>query len=231
MRVLAFAWLAACGRIDFAPVGDAGPDAGPAPGVSLVQQRGATAFNMPTLSLVLPSAPRLGDVLVLCGASFDVNLSGVSGGGGAWTMAVRDGTTDNIEIWYAVVTTAGSTTVVVDGTGTVRSLWGHVSEWSGVATTTPLDATRTAAGTTTADAALVVDVTGPGRELAFACLVDSTGSSFTDPTPGPWTALDGVGDGNISQGEWFQPAAPPGSPTIAISHTGTYWDVATATFR
>ncbi|HTR52978.1 MAG TPA: hypothetical protein VMJ10_19925, partial [Kofleriaceae bacterium] len=212
----------ACGRIGFDPTPDADSPATPA----LVQQQGQTTYDMPLLSIVLPAPARVGDLLVMCGASYDVDLTGVSGGG-TWVEAVHDGGTDNVDIWYTTVTTA-TTTIVVDGTGTTRSLWGQVSEWSGVAGS--VDTTHTASGSSTLDVAIGIATTTAGRELAYACVVDATGSTFGTPSPGAWTALGGLGDGNISQLEWYTISSGPSSYTIAVPHSGNYWDAATATF-
>ncbi len=102
--------------------------------------------------------PAVGDVLIYTGASYDVNLVSVTGGGvTTWMKAVRDGTTDNIELWYGVVASSGQRTITIDGTGTTRSIWGHVAEVSGLGA---VDTTATGAGTTETVASVSIDDLG-----------------------------------------------------------------------
>jgi hypothetical protein len=84
---------------------------------------------------------------------------------GAWTKAV--GTSDGLNsIWYRPNASAGTTTVTVSGTASA-SIRAVIAEYSGVATTTPLDGTACNTGTgTSATTGSTASV--PAGELAFA---------------------------------------------------------------
>jgi Polysaccharide lyase len=86
---------------------------------------------------------------------------------GAWTRAAT--ASDGINsIWYRANAAAGATTVTVSGTtsGSIRAV---IAEYSGVATSAPLDATACNTGTgTTATTGTTASV--PAGELAFAGL-------------------------------------------------------------
>jgi hypothetical protein len=84
---------------------------------------------------------------------------------GAWTKAI--GASDGVNsLWYKPNASAGSTTVTVNGStsGSIRAV---IAEYSGVATTSPLDGTSCNSGTgATATTGSTASV--PAGELAFA---------------------------------------------------------------
>lgn len=84
---------------------------------------------------------------------------------GAWTKAI--GASDGVNsLWYRANTIAGSTTVTATGTtsGPIRAV---IADYSGIATTAPLDGTACNTGTgTTATTGTTASV--PAGELAFA---------------------------------------------------------------
>jgi hypothetical protein len=84
---------------------------------------------------------------------------------GAWTKAI--GASDGVNsLWYRANAIAGTTTVTVTGTtsGPIRAV---VADYSGVATTAPLDGTACNTGTGTA-ATTGTTASVPAGELAFA---------------------------------------------------------------
>jgi WxL domain surface cell wall-binding len=161
--------------------------------ISLVQ-KGTEATNAGgTITATLPAATSAGDLLVA--TIQDVNAGCASDNftaPGGWTKAahVCRTTAGPIELWYLPNTSAGTTSVTFNtGSAGANSL-AQVSEWRGVATTSPLDQTGTqssGSASTTLGVSTSGNIAVPG-ELAVTGFDTSSGlSSFT--AGASWTNL------------------------------------------
>ncbi len=162
--------------------------------VALVQQKetdtGAGAA-VSSLTVTLTANPGVGNCLVLCGTSSAGLINTVSGGGATWDVhyVASNGVPGGIacEIWVGRNTSgaAGTSVIVVTYTAaTVAAL--NLTEWSGVATTSPLDQANTNTGSGTS--MTPGSITTAATDLVIAAY--GVHSAIT--TPGaPWTALTG----------------------------------------
>ena len=138
------------------------PPSAPPPGPFVQGTSNSTSGT--TMNVAYPSAVAAGHLLVgMFRASGTTSVS--DSRNGAWTKAV--GASDGINsVWYRANAAAGTTTVTVGGSasGSIRAV---IAEYSGVATTAPLDGTACNTGTT-ATATTGSTASVPAGELAFA---------------------------------------------------------------
>ncbi len=219
-----------CGRFGFDDQrGDASTDS--AANVALVQQTTGAVHGENTLAITLPSAPGIGNTLIYIGASYDVPLVSVTGGSVAtWTKAVRDGDTDNIELWYGVVTATVVTPIVIDGTVTTRSIWGYVAEFSELAPNAVVDTTTIGSGTTESVASVAYSTTGTNELVLFA-VANEAPTNFGTPSPGAWTPLDTVLSIDAKQVEWLQLGVSADPYTVSVMQDLAYWDALVVAFH
>ncbi|HWW54585.1 MAG TPA: hypothetical protein VNY84_12490 [Acidimicrobiales bacterium] len=202
-----------------------------AAGIALVQKSATDASGtLGSVTPTLPAATAAGHLLVavLANRANCALFSGPAGWVKAVTNCTASGTT---EIWYLANSSAGTTSAKFTWTtGTTGT--GELSEWSGVATASPLDKTGTV---TVATAATTATVTTTGNvaitgELGITDFVTATGE--TSQTAGPsWTHLytdttrGTVGDQRIG--------VPAGSlsETETVAPTATTWVGVIATFK
>ncbi len=201
-------------------------------------QAGPVATNLVSGSVTptLPAASTAGDLLVATLASG--SGSAAFGAPAGWTQGPVVGLTGSrSEIWYMANSPAGITSAAFSASGAV-GVDGQLSEWSGVATTSPLDQTGTA--TATAATQLTVSTTtatGTAGELAIAAFDESLAVATTLTfTPGMgWTNL-----GNSSTGGAAVRASTAdyqlGLPVGVVSETETsnglgIWSGVIATFK
>ena len=128
-------------------------------GPALVQTAGSS-----TTTVTLPAASTPGDLLVLSAGAFtgaSKDITAVSDGKNVWTKVMAkyvSGENSDGELWYAPDAASVQSVTVTTGASTVAL---QLQEFSGVATTSPLDTSVGAAGTGTAAA---VGVGHPGCE-------------------------------------------------------------------
>src|SRR5690349_21227940 len=109
---------------------------------------GTGAWSSGTSFSVTITAPTNGNCLVLfyCSATIGVTISNISQTGATWVQGKGSNTDRECEIWYALNVSGAGTTVTVNLSGTPLNGAANVSEWSGVATSSALDATNSAFG-------------------------------------------------------------------------------------
>jgi glyoxylate utilization-related uncharacterized protein len=136
--------------------------------------------------VTLSQATTVGDTLVLTVGDDHTNsatVSSVSGGGVAtWTKVTeQNGSAGDgeAEIWYGLVTTSGSTSVSVTMSANTNVQLANVSEWSGIASSAPVDASTSSAGTATSFTAGPITTTQPGDLVISGAWAVHTG--FTSP--------------------------------------------------
>jgi hypothetical protein len=216
---------------------DAAPDAlhdGPpdAAGATarLVQQATNQALTGTPLSVVLPSLPASGNVLVLDGDSPQAEITTVTGGGVAtWTRATGSFSACNSEIWYGV-TDGSSATVTIGDPGNTMEIWLNVTEWSGLNAASLLDGATNAAGLTGAAGAGTLTTTHASDLLIFT-IITHTPNTFGAPGPGTWTALTPIEVGQCAQGEWYSIVGSTGDYGPTATQTGDKWDASIAAFE
>ena len=181
---------------------------------------GIETANTP-FGLTLPNTTTVGHTLILVlsddgsgGATATVSGGGVpASGAGSWTQVesvLGNGSPNNgaVEIWYGLVTSAGNKTITVSMSHNGNVQLANVSEWSGIATSNPLDpnsstslASRTTPGlgttfvagpaTGTLSQTNELVVTDAWVESGFGYLASTFGATtgpFVDATTG-YTAL------------------------------------------
>jgi YD repeat-containing protein len=186
-----------------------GGGGGSSGGIQLVQSATAnyTTSNKSSITVTLPANVTAGDALVLMVADNPKTsipkVSTVTGGGVTWVRGANGGTNaaGDDEVWYGVNSTGGSGTTTITATMTAGTdtLAAYVAEYSGVATTSPLDTSGTNSGTgptatspsltTTTAGDLVVEttnlfnsvVTQPGLPWITVNGPSTSGTSFFDP--------------------------------------------------
>ncbi|HEX3761509.1 MAG TPA: hypothetical protein VHW23_22585 [Kofleriaceae bacterium] len=216
-----------------APTGDA-PSATPigdAPSVTpvLVQEATHGASSGSPLTVTLPSLPTAGDVLIVLAGAAQAPLSGVSGGGVAeWTPAARSPINCNEEIWYGT-SDGTSAAVSILLPGNMNVIFGHVSQWHGLATT-PLDA-ATASSAAASPVTPGTLMTRQASDLLVLAASEPLPVTWGEPAPGSWTALKMVTAAPCAQAAWYRFVTGAGNyaPTVTESGTGK-WDAATAAF-
>ena len=131
-----------------------------------------------SVTLTLPAASTAGNLLV----AIVVGQKNASFSGPAnWVQGPNVGRTNNeAEVWYYPNNPGGITSAAFTNTGTNFSA-GQLSEWSGVATSSPLDKSGTASSGTATSIAVS---TGGATTLAGELVV----SSFSQTLPSPSTA-------------------------------------------
>lgn len=240
-------------------------------GVALTQQATVVADAPPcppcsvTATFLGPTA--VGDVLIAMGGSYSTLLDAtrIQGGGvpanagstTGWQLAVYETTTDDIEIWYGVVTAASSTGISLTDNVSPQELWLWVGEFSGLAADPAnvsglVDATgwgcssnrcgatvydpisTNGAGNTTSNIGpSLLTTTQPDDLIVMGVTVLIT-RTFGSPTEGPWLVATPLTDhANYQQAEWYQMGALATSyaPQITETPDAGHWDLAVAAFR
>jgi hypothetical protein len=193
------------------------------------------------------AAPNTGNFMALSSVLVDVNKAGtptiasVSDNGSpasSWSRAVANtdtGLHDSAEIWYATNVTGHPTviTVTVSGGGsTALHQASRIDEYSGIATSAPLDQTATqsdynvAASPTGTTAATAMD-----QELALAIYGDNN-QGLTVTSPAGWTERrNSVGRSGAAEAVIDRPV-PIGPQSAIFATNGNTWAVtAIATFK
>jgi hypothetical protein len=161
--------------------------------IAFVQKAPEASAGGATVTATLPNPTSAGNLLVA--TVKDVNSGCASdsySGPAGWVRAAHicRGTNGPLELWYKPNTSAGVTSVpFATGSSGANSIL-QVSEWSGVATSSPLDQTGTQY---TSSASTTLGVTTSGTlassgELAVTGFDTSSGLSSFTPASG-WTAL------------------------------------------
>jgi hypothetical protein len=193
-------------------------NAPPAPAVSFVRQ--ATASISSGTSLRVPvGASAAGDTLVASiavatgGSKSVVSVS--DSAGGTWTkgpVGFLSGSNTRIELWFRTGAPAGITTVTATlSAGAAASA--NVSEWSGVASTSPVDA-QAARGNASSTLASTPSVTTSGAGVVIGA-VNYLGSASSTLTTSGLTALTSFSVGTVNGRAAYRIVSAPGSQSAA----------------
>jgi len=211
-------------------------DAPPAAAAVALVQKGTEAFGAGTsITATFSSATTAGHLLVA--TTQDLNSGCASDNYTApagWVVAttVCRGSNGPLKLWYYPNAPAGITSVVFNTGSSGANSVAQLSEWSGIATSSPLDQTGTfssGGSSTTLTVTTSGNIAATG-ELAITAFDASAGlSSFTPG--GGWTSLrSDPGNGYDSDYE----IGPPAGSTLSESVTSnpqTSWGAVIATFK
>lgn len=196
----------------------------------IVQQATNHGDSVATLSATLPATPVAGHILIMIGANLSGSLVSVSGGAATWTKAASSLVNSNVEIWFGLSSGMGAV-VTIARPQTPASMWISVSEWDGLATTNSLDAAHAAYGTANPVTAGSIATTNAHDLLVFAATT-ALPSTHGAPTPGSWTAMQGVSSATHTQSAWYRVVTTAGPQAPQVVQSGTAgWEAAIAAFR
>lgn len=200
-----------------------------AAGIALVQAGPVVSGFAGVLTLTLPATSTAGDLLVATVSSSGTAFTAPAG----WSQAVASANGSRVELWYLANNPGGINSVTF--TAGVSGVAGQLSEWSGVATSAPLDVTGSASAATGTQLTVATSTAaGPG-ELAVTAFEQSGLLLLPSFTPGPgWSAL-GRSSGlilTLAHASDYQVAPPAGvvSETVTSSQSGS-WAGVIATFK
>ncbi|MCW3996390.1 MAG: hypothetical protein NWE98_09640, partial [Candidatus Bathyarchaeota archaeon] len=158
-----------------------------------------TVSGSTSLTATLTQAPLSGNVLIAVIGTYRNgsttvrtvdSINGGSGGTSTWTKAISQSRTwtqypvsyaINIEIWYGVVSSPSTTvTATLSGSSSTDAVI-QLMEYSGIATTTPLDKTSTASNTGTSTSTGTTTTTAQASELWIGGV--TVGANYAQTTP------------------------------------------------
>ncbi|MGC2322347.1 MAG: galactose oxidase-like domain-containing protein [Terriglobales bacterium] len=197
-------------------------------GIALIQK--ATNGNEATganISVSFPSNNTAGNFLIVTGTAArpagTLTISDTAGD--TFTPAMGPVTDTNQDvtayIWYVPSCKGGSNTVTITP-ATAAALEIHVSEWTGLTTTSPVDQTASATGTGTAASSGAATTTANGELIfgyTFLFNTATAGSGFT-----PMSLVNGDLDE-------YQVQSLAGSIAATYTQTSGTWFVVMATFK
>jgi hypothetical protein len=197
-------------------------------GVTRVQT-GAEAAKKKNPSLTLSVASTAGNLLVATVNADATSTPFTAPAGWVSAVGINQGTAGRVEIWYYPSNPGGITSVTF--TTGVNAV-GQLTEWSGVAATSPLDQTGTFATATTSTTATIstTGATAVANELVITndAFKLRAGGTFTPNAS--WTNL--VNDAVNGFGSEFRADLPAAvaSETVTTNQAST-WSLAIATFK
>jgi len=205
-------------------------------GAPIAKVQAGTVAKSATATVV-PSFPTASTAGTLLMATLASQKNGTFTGPSGWVRAVRIGQTNaDAEIWYYANNPGGITSASFADSG-ATSTAGQLSEWSGVATSSPLDKT----GSTTvtlgngATAATSAATTVAGELAVTAAAEYITPASTATYAPGTgWTNLGNSGATASSYQYTADDATGVATGTVTETITGSAlgaWSAAVATFK
>lgn len=187
-----------------------------------------------TSTLSYTSNLTAGSLSVLCVGNYPSGITSVSGStNGAYTQAVTygDGGNNYVEIWYRANVSAGAETLTITPTSASGNYITAVAqEWSGMATSSPLDRTGTSGTLTVSTSA----ATTQADEVVFTVAVADAGSSNVNwGTPSGYTLIARENDSNTYTGLQAAQKTVSSTGTQTATHTNSSVsaDTIIATFK
>ncbi len=202
--------------------------------IAFVKKGSEVTASGSSITLTFATASTAGDLLVASisdvnGNCFTDAITGPTG----WVRAAHScrGSAGPVELWYRA--NAPSTSSAVFGTGSTGSnTRGQLSEFSGVATSSPLDQTGTA-NNSTASTSLTVTTTGAlaaSGEVAVTAFNAATG--ITTFTPGAsWNSLTSDGSSGFDSDYRLSPSSGSTLTETVTSNPQSTWGAVIATFK
>lgn len=202
--------------------------------IAFVRKGSEISGSGTSITLTLSVASTSGDLLVATISDINGNCSTdtITAPSG-WVRAAHScrGSAGPVEIWYRA--NAPSTTSVVFNTGSSGSnTRGQLSEFSGVATTSPLDQTGTA-NSSSSSTSLTVTTSGTlaaSGEVAVTAYNTASGlSSFTAPSG--WNSLSSDTSGGFDSDYKLSPTKRATLTESVTSSPASTWGAVIATFK
>lgn len=166
---------------------------------ALVQQATSSISSGTSITTTFGSNPHSGDMLVLTlgGNPTSSTISSVSGGGVTWTKAVSSNSNRDAEIWYGLNSSGSGKTV----TSTLAVACSgicivNLSEWSGVVTSSAIDATASKHGNSVILVPSPTSTTANANDLIIATERGATASALTAGPTNGLTALSSASSSN-----------------------------------
>ena len=218
--------------------------------ITFVQQVVAPGgASLTTQTLSLPNATTTGDTLILTVGddySHTATVSSVSGGGvpatgsGSWTKVTEtNGSSGDgeAEIWYGQVTSGGTTAITVTLSGSTNWQLANVSEWAGIASSSPVDASTSSNGSATSFTAGPITTTQAGDLVISDAWTSFNSPGFTSPqnsTTLGYTALSQTMAGGSYYRAWGAYTIDSSTGSISAGWTGPgsgFYATAIAAFK
>jgi hypothetical protein len=198
--------------------------------INLVQSNVAFTSTGTTLTCAFASSNRPGNCLVVSTANYtNFETSTVSDtNGNVWKSAIilsnpPVGTAHTYKIWYAANCVGGGTNTITVTHATTGKCQLHISEWSGIDPTNPLDQVSSATGSSTPAVSKAIATVSDG-DLLYS-YIDST-TALTGTGTG-WTQLTTTDTGTTAYR--ILPTAG-NAQTAWVTNTGV-WGTALVAFR
>jgi hypothetical protein len=202
--------------------------------IAFVRKGSEISASGSSITLTLSTASTAGDLLVATISDINGNCStdSITAPSG-WTRAAHScrGSAGPVEIWYRP--NAPSTSSVLFGTGSSGSnMRGQLSEFSGVATSSPLDQTGTA-NNTTAGTSLSVTTSGSigaSGEVAVTSFNTATGVTSLSTGSG-WTSLVTDPSAGYKSDYVLSPSSGASLTETVTASPQSSWGAVVATFK
>lgn len=202
--------------------------------IALVQKGTLASAGGASITPTLSSSTKAGDLLV---ATLEDTNSGCASdkysAPAGWVLAEKAcrGGVGPIEVWYDANVSAGVTSVVFNTGSSGANSLAQLSEWSGVATTSPVDkvgANSSESASTSLTVKTASSLTSSG-ELAVTAF--GTSGGLTSFTPGSgWTSLQSDASGGFDSDYDLSPASGAALTETVTSTPQTTWGAVIATF-
>ena len=211
--------------------------------IALVEQAVSTGGASQTTQTVPLGGTTVGDTLVLLVGddhSNSATVSGVSGGGvSTWTKVTENSGASGdgeAEIWYGQVTSVGNT-VTVTVSGSTNWQLANVSEWSGIASSSPVDGSTSSAATATSFTSGPISTSLAGDLVISDAWTSFNTPGFTSPqnsTTSGYTALNQTMAGGSYYRAWGAYQVDGSTGSISAGWTGPgsgFYATAIAAFK
>ena len=192
-------------------------------------ETGAEAAKAKNPTLTLPAASTAGDLLVATLKGDPTTTAFTAPAGWVQAVAIDQGTAGRVEIWY-YPNNPGAITAVTFTTRVIAV--GQLTEWSGMATVSPLDQTGSFATATTSTSATIstAAATAEAGELVITDNGFKLGPRQTYAPEAAWSSL--ANDANNGFGSEFRTDLPAAVASETVSATAaTTWSLSVATFK
>lgn len=201
--------------------------------IAFVRKGSEISASGSSITLTLSVASTAGDLLVATVSDVNGNCTtdSITAPSG-WTRAAHScrGSAGPVEIWYRP--NAPSTSSVAFSTGSSGSnTRGQLSEFSGVATSSPLDQTGTA-NSSSASASLAVSTSAAlAASGEVAVTAYNTASGVTLGPQSGWTSMTSDGSGGFESDYKLSPTSGSTLTETATSSPSSTWGAVIATFK
>jgi RHS repeat-associated protein len=199
--------------------------------ISLVQQAtSATSAYVSSVTTTLSSAPRAGDTLILIVGS-GVSISSIVGGGVTWQKAIKSNSFSDAEIWYGLNSSGSGTNVTTTFFTCAFGCYLSLSEWSGVATSSAIDATSSRASAGVSTMISPTSTTSNANDLIITAAKAYNPVVLTSGPTGAFTALNTASSSNMNYAYDVVNTAVSTSTSWTFASNSGWFDSVIAAFK